>query len=210
MGTHLKYYINEGGGYNDITPIRSTTSAGDVTFSASANSLGAAIIDSSADTITLNSTTGFPASGRIKINNEEITYASISGSNLIGCTRGVNGTPDNPPNTTHSKNADVLCATIIVTDTNHGALENDFVTFSAAASLSASGGIGSVSPSGLSTGSATFSDVGQTSTSGSGANAKFNITANNSNNSYTINFIENAGSGYADNDTIVISGSNLG
>ena len=210
VGTHLKYYINEGGGYNDITPVRSTTSAGDVTFSASANSLGAAIIDSSADTITLNSTTGFPASGRIKINNEEITYASISGSNLIGCTRGVNGTPDNPTNTTHSKNADVLCATIIVTDTNHGALENDFVTFSAAASLSASGGIGSVSPSGLSTGSATFSDVGQTSTSGSGANAKFNITANNSNNSYTINFIENAGSGYADNDTIVISGSNLG
>ena len=34
VGTHLKYYINEGGGYNDITPIRATTAAGDVTFSA--------------------------------------------------------------------------------------------------------------------------------------------------------------------------------
>jgi hypothetical protein len=34
LGTHLKYYIEEGGIYNDITPIRSTTSAGDVTFSA--------------------------------------------------------------------------------------------------------------------------------------------------------------------------------
>jgi len=34
VGTHLKYYINEGGGYNDITPIRATTTAGDVTFSA--------------------------------------------------------------------------------------------------------------------------------------------------------------------------------
>lgn len=34
VGTHLKYYINEGGGYNDITPIRETTSAGDVTFAA--------------------------------------------------------------------------------------------------------------------------------------------------------------------------------
>ena len=34
LGTHLKYYVEEGGTYNDITPIRSTTSAGDVTFSA--------------------------------------------------------------------------------------------------------------------------------------------------------------------------------
>lgn len=34
LGTHLKYYINEGGGYNDITPIRATTPAGAVTFSA--------------------------------------------------------------------------------------------------------------------------------------------------------------------------------
>ena len=41
IGTHLKYYINEGGGYNDITPIRETTSAGDVTFSANANTLSA-------------------------------------------------------------------------------------------------------------------------------------------------------------------------
>ncbi len=32
VGTHLKYYINEGGGYSDITPIRNTTSAGEVTF----------------------------------------------------------------------------------------------------------------------------------------------------------------------------------
>jgi len=34
VGTHLKYYIEKGGGYNDITPIRATTAAGDVTFSA--------------------------------------------------------------------------------------------------------------------------------------------------------------------------------
>ena len=34
IGTHLKYYIESGGNFNDITPIRSTTSAGDVTFSA--------------------------------------------------------------------------------------------------------------------------------------------------------------------------------
>jgi len=64
VGTHLKYYIEEGGNFNDITPIRVTTSAGDVTFSAT------------------------------------------------------NGS-----------------TTITVTDTSHGAQENDFVTFSGAVSL---------------------------------------------------------------------------
>jgi hypothetical protein len=64
VGTHLKYYINEGGAYNDITPLRQTTAAGDVTF------------------------------------------AATNGS-----------------------------STITVTDTNHGALENDFVTFSGAVTL---------------------------------------------------------------------------
>ena len=34
IGTHLKFYIADGTTYNDITPIRATTSAGDVTFSA--------------------------------------------------------------------------------------------------------------------------------------------------------------------------------
>jgi len=34
VGTHLKFYLEQGGGYNDITPIRETTAAGDVTFAA--------------------------------------------------------------------------------------------------------------------------------------------------------------------------------
>ena len=34
VGTNLKYYIEKGGAYNDITPIRATTAAGDVTFAA--------------------------------------------------------------------------------------------------------------------------------------------------------------------------------
>jgi hypothetical protein len=34
VGTNLKYYIEEGGSFNDITPIRATTAAGDVTFAA--------------------------------------------------------------------------------------------------------------------------------------------------------------------------------
>lgn len=64
VGTTYKYYIEEGGTYYDVTPLRSTTSAGDVTFSAT------------------------------------------------------NGS-----------------STITVTDTAHGAENNDFVTFSGAASL---------------------------------------------------------------------------
>ena len=64
LGTNLKLYLNKGSSYYDITPIRATTSAGDVTFSAS--------------------------------------------------------------------NGD---ATITVADTAHGAVKNDFVTFSGAASL---------------------------------------------------------------------------
>ena len=64
VGTHLKYYLEKGGAYYDITPIRETTSAGDVTFAA------------------------------------------------------VNGD-----------------ATITVSDTANGSIQNDFVTFSGAASL---------------------------------------------------------------------------
>ena len=130
VGTHLKYYINEGGGYNDITPIRATTAAGDVTFSASANTLSAGIsaID---DNIPLTSASGFPDSGIIKIGTEIISYANISSNSLVGCVRGIRSTTA----AAHSSSAAVTCSTIIGTDTAHGALENDFVTFSGAATL---------------------------------------------------------------------------
>jgi len=45
VGTELKYYIEEGGAYNDITPIRSTTAAGDVTFSATDGSTTITVSD---------------------------------------------------------------------------------------------------------------------------------------------------------------------
>lgn len=45
VGTHLKYYVEEGGGYNDITPIRSTTAAGDVTFAATNGSSTLTVTD---------------------------------------------------------------------------------------------------------------------------------------------------------------------
>jgi hypothetical protein len=34
LGTNLKFYVTQGTSFNDVTPIRSTTSAGDVTFAA--------------------------------------------------------------------------------------------------------------------------------------------------------------------------------
>ena len=46
IGTHLKYYIEEGQVFNDITPIRSTTGAGDVTFAASNGSTTITVTDS--------------------------------------------------------------------------------------------------------------------------------------------------------------------
>ena len=130
VGTHLKYYINEGGGYNDITPLRATTSAGDVTFSASANTLGANVAIGDTN-ITLTSSSGFPESGRIKINSEIITYAAVSGNILQGCLRGQSSTTE----AAHTSGDAVLCATLIVTDADHGVLENDFVTYSGAVTL---------------------------------------------------------------------------
>jgi len=38
VGTTLKYYVKEGDAYYDVTPIRNTTAAGDVTFSATSGS----------------------------------------------------------------------------------------------------------------------------------------------------------------------------
>lgn len=47
VGTHLKYYIEEGGGFSDITPIRETTSAGAVTFAATNGSSIITVTDTS-------------------------------------------------------------------------------------------------------------------------------------------------------------------
>jgi hypothetical protein len=46
VGTHLKYYLNEGGAYNDITPVRATTTNG-ITFAATNGSSTITATDSS-------------------------------------------------------------------------------------------------------------------------------------------------------------------
>ena len=45
VGTNLKYYIESGLAYNDITPIRATTAAGDVTFAATNGSATITVTD---------------------------------------------------------------------------------------------------------------------------------------------------------------------
>ena len=47
VGTHLKYYVDEGGGFNDITPLRVSTAAGGVVFSATNGSSTITATDSS-------------------------------------------------------------------------------------------------------------------------------------------------------------------
>ena len=130
VGTGLKYYISEGGAYKDITPLRVASSA--VTFATGADVLDGAI-SATAQSIVMDSATGFPTGGgRILIGTEQITYGAITSATLTGCERGVNGTTA----ASHSNNDAVKCCTLSVTDSDgHGALENDFVTFSGAATL---------------------------------------------------------------------------
>ena len=134
LGTNVKYYINEGSQYYDITPIRLTATAGDAVFATGADTIdGILAID--AESVLLDSVTGFPVSGLIKIGTEEMTYAAIDTKTLTGLTRGVNGTTK----AQHADGAAITCATITVTESNHGALINDFVTFSGAVALGSGG-----------------------------------------------------------------------
>lgn len=52
VGTNLKYYVNLGGQYNDITPIRETTAAGAVTFAATNGSATITATDASHGCVT--------------------------------------------------------------------------------------------------------------------------------------------------------------
>lgn len=131
FGTNLKYYVFGGSVFNDITPIRTTTAAGSITFSVGYTTLAVAM-NATQNTISLTSATNFPATGGvIRIDNETMSYSGVSGTTLTGVTRGISGTTA----ATHAIAAPVRSATIVVTQVNHGALAGDFVTFSGAASL---------------------------------------------------------------------------
>lgn len=131
FGTNLKYYVFGGSVFNDITPIRSVSSAGAVTFAVGYTTLAVAMT-ASQTSISLTSSTNFPATGGVvQIDSEIMSYSSRSGTTLVGVTRGIRGTTA----ATHSISAPVKSATIQVTQTSNGVVNGDFVTFSGAASL---------------------------------------------------------------------------
>lgn len=127
VGTHLKFYVENGGVYYDITPIAATTNPmGNNPFATAYSTLNGGIT-ATATTITLTSTSTFPTiGGFIKIDSEEMFYAAVSGSTLTGITRGINGTTA----ATHSTGAAVGCATLIVTDAAKVVENNSFVDYS--------------------------------------------------------------------------------
>ena len=130
VGTNIKYYYYYSDDFYDITPIRSTTAAGEATFADVSSTLDGAIT-AAAVTITLADASGFPSSGSIIIDSEEITYDGILGEVLQSCVRGANGTTA----ATHTDTTAVFSSSVLVTDTNHGAITGAFVTFSGAVSL---------------------------------------------------------------------------
>lgn len=135
IGTNLKYYIESGGGYSDITPIRKTVNPmlGPVPPSsgnpfATAFSTLAGSINDTQQSLTLTSAASFSSQGGIiKIGTEEMAYSQVSGNILLGLTRGYNGTTP----AAHLAGANVSSSTIVVTDINHGVTQDDFVTYSA-------------------------------------------------------------------------------
>ena len=129
VGTNLKYYIEKGGFYYDVTPIRKTVNPMAANPFVSAFSTLNGGITATTTTITLTSAVSFPNSGGIiKIDSEQMIYNGVSGNTLTGVERGYNGTTA----ATHNTGANVGCSTITVTDTSNGVVQNDFVTFSGA------------------------------------------------------------------------------
>ena len=94
IGTQLKYYIEEGQGFNDITPIRATTSAGDVTFSATNGSTTITVSDpahgaNENDFVTFSGAASLGGNITADVLNKEYQIASIISSNNYTITSAI-------------------------------------------------------------------------------------------------------------------------
>jgi len=90
-GTTFKYYIESGDVYYDVTPIRSTTSAGDVTFSATNGSTTLAVNDSghgavTGDFVTLSGAATLGGAINASVLNQEYQILLVTGSNTYTIT----------------------------------------------------------------------------------------------------------------------------
>lgn len=129
VGTNTKYYLERGGMYYDITPIRSTVSLTNPFTTITGTLLNG--INATQTTLTLTNASTFPNSGKVKIGTEVIAYANKSGNDLLGLTRGADGTTAS----SHLASAFVGSNAVLVTDALHGAASGDYVTFSGATSV---------------------------------------------------------------------------
>ncbi len=91
IGTHLKFYVFEGISPNDITPIRLTTSAGDVTFSASNGSSTLTVADTAHgavknDFVTFSGAASLGGNITATVLNQEYQIASVIDANSYTVT----------------------------------------------------------------------------------------------------------------------------
>ena len=94
IGTHLKYYIEEGQTFNDITPIRNTTGAGDVTFSATNGSTTITVTDpahgaNEKDFVTFSGAASLGGTITATVLNAEFQITKLISSNSYEITSSV-------------------------------------------------------------------------------------------------------------------------
>ena len=98
IGTALKYYINQDSGlFNDITPIRSTTAAGDVTFAATNGSSTITVTDINHgcvvnDFMTFSGATGLGGNITAGVLNQEYYVTEVVDGNTYTITARTAGT----------------------------------------------------------------------------------------------------------------------
>jgi hypothetical protein len=135
VGTNLKYYIESGGVYNDITPITSTYSYSNVISTGFTTLVGN--VNATTTTIQLANVTYFPQNnGLIKIDTENLYYAALTANVATGVVRGYNNTTA----TSHISGANVASAFFAVND-NSNAIDNQYLIISNATSV---GGLANV------------------------------------------------------------------
>ena len=88
LGTRFKLYIQEGTSYNDITPIRATTSAGDVTFGATDGSNTLTVTDSGhgavdGDFVTFSGAASLGGNITAAVLNQEYQVVSVPTANTF-------------------------------------------------------------------------------------------------------------------------------
>ena len=98
VGTNLKFYVAEGAGYNDVTPLRLTTGAGDATFAATNGSSTITVTENGHgavvnDFVTFSSAASLGGLITAAVLNQEYQITSVPTTNTFTITaKDTNGT----------------------------------------------------------------------------------------------------------------------